>query len=46
MGMKQNANLAYSFRGISNELHVVGDCRNPYDVKTSIQSAFGAAVQL
>jgi 2,4-dienoyl-CoA reductase-like NADH-dependent reductase (Old Yellow Enzyme family)/thioredoxin reductase len=46
MGMKANTDLAYQFHEASNELHVAGDCKMPWDIQTSIRSAFSAASQL
>jgi 2,4-dienoyl-CoA reductase-like NADH-dependent reductase (Old Yellow Enzyme family)/thioredoxin reductase len=46
LGMKPNPDLAFQYKEASNELHVVGDCKSPWDIQTCVQSAFGVAATL
>ena len=43
VGVKPSADLTYQYRDASNELYAVGDCEKPWDLQSTIRSAFGAA---
>jgi len=46
LGFKALTSIAESFQELASDVYVVGDCRNPSNLKNAIHTAFNIAVEI